>query len=209
MPVRAFFENVENLKPRQRGFESNMLEILGLAHRSFGHRYGKFGSGRKLSYHTSRFSRRVCPVKKMLKILFLAAAFALPGCSSKIVPALTPYKMDIQQGNYVQPEALAKIKPGMTKSQVRFALGTPLVIDPFHANRWDYIYRLQQRGKLVEEHKVALFFEGDILQKIDTDIVIPAVAAEAQPSAPGATPQPLPEQPALRENPMPAPAPAP
>lgn len=149
----------------------------------------------------------------MLKIIFLAAVFTLAGCSTKIVPALTPYKMDIQQGNYVQPEALAKIKPGMTKSQVRFALGTPLVVDPFHANRWDYVYRLQQRGKLVEEHKVALFFDGDVLKKIDTDLAIPSAPAEVPAAATEATPQALPAQPALRENTAPAPttpaAPAP
>lgn len=138
----------------------------------------------------------------------------LTGCSTKIVPAITPYKIDIQQGNYIQPETLAKIKPGMTKSQVRFALGTPLMVDPFHANRWDYIYRLQQRGKLVDEHKVALFFEGDILAKIDTDIVIPPPPAVGAPT-PVETPpqpvilQPLSEQPAVRENSAPAAAPAP
>lgn len=139
----------------------------------------------------------------MLKIILIAAAFGLAGCSTKIVPALTPYKMDIQQGNYVQPETLAKIKPGMTKSQVRFALGTPLVVDPFHANRWDYIYRLQQRGKLVEEHKVALFFDGDVLKKIDTDLAVPSAPTEAQLAPVEATPQ---AQPALRENTPLAPA---
>ena len=144
----------------------------------------------------------------MLKILILAAAVVLAGCSTKIVPALTPYKIDIQQGNHVQPEALAKIKPGMTKSQVRFALGTPLVIDPFHANRWDYIYRLQQRGKLVEEHKVALFFDGDVLKKIDTDMVIPPPPAETQVTPAVATPQALSEQAPPRENVAPAQMPA-
>ena len=142
----------------------------------------------------------------MLKAIFLAAIFTLAGCSTKIVPALTPYKMDIQQGNYVQPEALAKIKPGMTKSQVRFALGTPLVVDPFHADRWDYVYRLKQRGKLVEEHKVALFFDGEVLKKIDTDLVIPQAPAEAQAAPAEATPQAQPAQPALRENTAPKPA---
>lgn len=121
----------------------------------------------------------------MYRLLIIAtAAFTLSGCSTKLVPAITPYKMDIQQGNYVSPEALAKIKPGMTKSQVRFALGTPLVNDPFHANRWDYIYRLQKRGRLVEEHKATLIFEGDILTKVDTDIGLPEPPPEAAEVAP-------------------------
>lgn len=147
----------------------------------------------------------------MLKILLIAAALMIAGCSTKIVPAITPYKMDIQQGNHIQPETLAKIKPGMTKSQVRFALGTPLVTDPFHANRWDYVYRLQQRGKLVEEHKVALIFDGEILAKIGTDLVIPpAPPVTAAPEAPvSVTLQPLAEQPPVRENAPPAAAPAP
>lgn len=142
----------------------------------------------------------------MLKIILIAAAFALAGCSTKIVPALTPYKMDIQQGNYVQPEALAKIKPGMTKSQVRFALGTPLVVDPFHADRWDYVYRLQQRGKLIEEHKVALFFDGDVLKKIDTDLAIPQGPVETRAAPAQATPQALPAPPLLPETTVPTPA---
>lgn len=123
----------------------------------------------------------------MYKMLILAAALVLSGCSTKLVPAITPHKMDIQQGNHVSPEALAKIKPGMTKSQVRFALGTPLVNDPFHANRWDYIYRLQKRGRLVEEHKATLIFDGDILARIDSDIPLPPPAPETAPAA-AATP---------------------
>lgn len=124
----------------------------------------------------------------MYKMLIIAASLALGGCSTKLVPAITPYKMDIQQGNHVSPEALAKIKPGMTKSQVRFALGTPLVNDPFHANRWDYIYRLQKRGRLVEEHKATLVFDGEILTKIDTDIPLPPPAAETNPATAASAP---------------------
>lgn len=124
----------------------------------------------------------------MYKMLIIAASLALSGCSTQLVPAITPYKIDIQQGNHVPPEALAKIKPGMTKSQVRFALGTPLVNDPFHANRWDYIYRLQKRGRLVEEHKATLIFDGDILTKIDTDIPLPPPAPEAAPATDASAP---------------------
>src|SRR3990170_4201353 len=69
----------------------------------------------------------------------LAAATLLAGCVS-------PYKIDVQQGNVVSQEMLEKLKPGMTKSQVRFALGTPLIADSFHPDRWDYFYSLKKGG---------------------------------------------------------------
>ena len=53
---------------------------------------------------------------------------------------LKPYKIDVQQGNFLDQEMVAKLKPGMTRSQVRFLLGTPLIADPFHPDRWDYVY---------------------------------------------------------------------
>lgn len=150
------------------------------------------------------------PRAHMYKMLIIAAAaLYLNGCSTKLVPAITPYKMDIQQGNHVSPEALAKIKPGMTKSQVRFALGTPLVNDPFHANRWDYIYRLQKRGRLVEEHKATLIFDGDILTKIDTDIPLPPPAPEAAPETAPETAASAPATPAVTSPLNPAAEPAP
>ena len=56
------------------------------------------------------------------------------------IPGVTPYRIEIQQGNYVSQDMVAQLKPGMTKEQVRFVLGTPLVTDIFHADRWDYVY---------------------------------------------------------------------
>ncbi|HXF65751.1 MAG TPA: outer membrane protein assembly factor BamE, partial [Burkholderiales bacterium] len=64
------------------------------------------------------------------------------------LPTLAPYKMDIQQGNVVTQEMISKLRPGMTRSQVRFALGTPLVVDPFRTNRWDYVYLYEKAGRL-------------------------------------------------------------
>ncbi|MDP2804572.1 MAG: outer membrane protein assembly factor BamE [Gallionellaceae bacterium] len=80
---------------------------------------------------------------------------------------LTPHKVEVRQGNLISPEMRAKVKIGMTQQQVRAALGTPLVNDIFHANRWDYIYRFQLEGKLIEEKKMTLYFESDVLQRIE------------------------------------------
>jgi len=79
----------------------------------------------------------------------------------------TSYKMDIRQGNYVTPDMRKKIKVGMSRQQVTSLLGSPLVSDVFHANRWDYIYRFEEQGKPVEQQRLTLFFEGEFVKRID------------------------------------------
>ncbi|MFY9261919.1 MAG: outer membrane protein assembly factor BamE [Gallionella sp.] len=105
-----------------------------------------------------------------MRISLLIAPLLLTACSYlPSIPHLSPYKMDIRQGNYVSPEMREKIKIGMTRQQIRYVLGTPLLNDVFHQNRWDYIYRLTQEEKLVEQHRLTLIFEGDSLAKIEED----------------------------------------
>lgn len=129
----------------------------------------------------------------------LLLALLLTGCSwtekidlKKPIEALQPYKMDIQQGNVVTQDMIAKLKPGMTPSQVRFALGSPLVVDPFRTNRWDYVYRLEKGGKLVETRRITVVFENDALKGVEGDVTaLPASAkpGEGQPQ-PAAVPAP-------------------
>jgi outer membrane protein assembly factor BamE len=69
------------------------------------------------------------------------------------------YKMDIQQGNEVTPEQADALRIGMTQTQVRSILGTPLLQDPFSPGRWDYVYQLQQQGELVEQRRLTVFFD--------------------------------------------------
>lgn len=125
-------------------------------------------------------------------------ALALSSCSYLNVPVLSPYKMDIRQGNYVTQEMRDKLKVGMTKAQVRYVLGTPMINDAFHGNRWDYAYRLAQRGEVVERQHLALYFEGDLLVRAEEDgkpvallqpVVVPE-AAKPEPVAGTPTPQP-------------------
>lgn len=85
------------------------------------------------------------------------------------------HKIDIQQGNVITPEMREQIKVGMSKRQVGFILGTPMVIDPFHADRWDYVYSLRSwTNKKHESRHFALFFEGDKLIRIIEDGATPA-----------------------------------
>ena len=104
------------------------------------------------------------------------------------MPTITPYKMDIQQGNVVTSEMLLKLRPGMTKSQVQFIMGTPLLVDSFHSDRWDYFYQLRKQGKVINQRRVILDFEGESLARVRGDVVpegtdIDALMADGKSSA--------------------------
>ncbi len=101
-----------------------------------------------------------------MRLFILALVFLLPACSY-IPMAPSVYKIDIQQGNVVTQDMLSRLKPGMTKSQVRFALGTPLIADAFHPNRWDYAYRYQTAGRLTEQRHVTVVFENELLLRVE------------------------------------------
>ncbi|MGD8788602.1 MAG: outer membrane protein assembly factor BamE [Burkholderiales bacterium] len=107
----------------------------------------------------------------MRLLIFLISLF-LSGC------IIAPYKVDIQQGNYVNEDMVLKLKLNMTREQVLFAMGTPLIIDPFHPDRWDYVYMTGEAGKVKRVRGVTLEFEGDQLARIDGDI--PIVREELQ-----------------------------
>jgi outer membrane protein assembly factor BamE len=118
----------------------------------------------------------------MRRLIFIAVLAG--GCS---MPSLSPYRIDVQQGNYVTQEMVSKLKPGMTRAQVRYALGAPLIVDPFHTDRWDYVYMYNKAGRLAEQRRIVVIFEGDKLLRVDGDIV-PAIATpgdktQAKPSA--------------------------
>lgn len=124
---------------------------------------------------------------RYLLILFIVLASALmSGCNSAI-SNLKPFKLEIQQGNVVTSKMLLQLRPGMTKSQVRYIMGTPLIVDSFHSNRWDYIFQLRQAGKITEQKRVVLDFEsellksvrGDVMQTADVGVVKLTPAAEA------------------------------
>jgi outer membrane protein assembly factor BamE len=117
-------------------------------------------------YHLQK-DRVICflmqtPISFLLYLLVAMTA----ACS----PFSFPYQIDIQQGNVVNQEMLSQLRPGMTKRQVKFIMGTPLLIDTFHADRWDYYYSIKPGGKPREQRQITLYFSGDQLARIEGDI---------------------------------------
>lgn len=100
---------------------------------------------------------------------FLCAAGILllvltAGCES-VLPSF--YTVPVRQGNYVDPATAGQLRPGMTRQQVQQLLGTPLIADPFHQNRWDYYYQFSKGGRTVEQRHLVLHFRGETLDRIE------------------------------------------
>ena len=116
------------------------------------------------------------------RALAAIAALLLVSCGSARlpVPSMTPYRIEIQQGNFVSQEMVSQLKLGMSKDQVRFVLGTPLITDSFHADRWDYVFRRQRtNSRELEQRKLAVFFEDGRLKRIDGDVTPATKPADA------------------------------
>ena len=127
-----------------------------------------------------------CQSRGVMRPLILLAALLCVACSSAL-PSFKPYKMDIQQGNVVTSKMMLQLRPGMTKSQVRFIMGSPLLQDSFHRDRWDYFYQMRKGGKVIEQRRVIMEFENDALKRVRGD-VIPASPEDVAvaPAAPAA-----------------------
>lgn len=85
----------------------------------------------------------------------------------RVLGILTPYRPDVQQGNFISQEMVEQLKPGMTPEQVRFVLGTPLLTDVFHGNRWDYPFRLKKGNGEVITSRVTVYFENNRLARVE------------------------------------------
>ena len=107
--------------------------------------------------------------RPLIALLAIAlAASTLSGCARMRNFSLKPYKINIQQGNYLEEKDVEQIEPGMTRSQVRFLLGTPMVEDLFNDNRWDYVYYLKvgRTGQVFRRHFI-VWFEGDEATRLE------------------------------------------
>jgi outer membrane protein assembly factor BamE len=112
-------------------------------------------------------------MKKLLIVFIpLASAFLVNGCSRDRIADNLPgiYKSDVIQGNVVNQEDLNQLTPGMSRRQVRYLLGTPLVVDVFHQNRWDYLNMNFSAGKQTDKNWVSLYFDNDQLTRIEGDM---------------------------------------
>ncbi len=101
---------------------------------------------------------------------------ALYGCSSlndamgrKVTTVISPYRMDILQGNVVTREQVAYIKPGMQRTMVRNILGSSLLVSVFHAQRWDYVFTLERQGAEPQTRRVTIFFKDDVVERVQSD----------------------------------------
>lgn len=100
--------------------------------------------------------------------LVLSAAWGLSACTS-VASLVTPYKIDIQQGNVVTREQAQALQPGMSRLQVRDILGSPLLTSVFHADRWDYVFTFRRQGAAPQQRKLTVFFKGEVLERFEGD----------------------------------------
>jgi outer membrane protein assembly factor BamE len=116
-----------------------------------------------------------------LKATLLASLILLGGCSYFQFPGV--YRIYVQQGNIVTEEMVTQLEAGMTRRQVRFVLGTPLVEDTFHADRWDYIWTLKDPKGDTKKQLFTVYFEGDTLARFEGDYKKGPVQEEKAPEA--------------------------
>ncbi|MEJ2516313.1 MAG: outer membrane protein assembly factor BamE [Gammaproteobacteria bacterium] len=107
-------------------------------------------------------------MRNALRAAIVLAAATCAGCSLGQGFSLKPYRLNIQQGNYLEAEDVAQLEVGMTSSQVRFLLGTPMIADPFNPNRWDYVFYFRV-GRTGDEtvSNLTVWFENDKVVRID------------------------------------------
>lgn len=116
------------------------------------------------------------PAPLRLTVVLLAAA-NLGGCGVPRIPGITPYRIEIQQGNYVSQDMVSQLKSGMSKDQVRQIMGTPLLTDIFHAERWDYVYWREAPDGKRETRRLAVFFQDGKLARVDSAPASPPTSA--------------------------------
>lgn len=101
--------------------------------------------------------------------LILASAMAVSGCANVVGLFFKPYRFEIQQGNFVGKEAVERLRVGMTRDQVRFTLGTPMLTPIFRANVWVYLFHLRKTSGEIEERRLTVYFENDKLARWEGD----------------------------------------
>ncbi len=116
----------------------------------------------------------LCGVRRLSgRAVALAAVLLLAGCSTannvsnRLAGIVSPYKIDVVQGNFVSREQAAALQPGMTRVQVRDILGTPLLMSMFHADRWDYVFTFKRQGSEPQARRVTVHFKGDLLERFE------------------------------------------
>jgi outer membrane protein assembly factor BamE len=104
-------------------------------------------------------------MKTVLIYTFSFLALFITGCAKDKIPGV--YRIDVQQGNDISQDMLNQLKQGMTKNQVAYVMGTPLIIDTFHPDRWDYIYSFQPGNGQREQRRITIYFKNETLDYLD------------------------------------------
>jgi outer membrane protein assembly factor BamE len=146
-----------------------------------------WGCGKKAPKKASRYNGRsyrypffppmpaILQRRPWLLVAAVAATLCLGACSGfsdrtrGALAAVTPYKVEVVQGNFVSKEQVAALKPGMSRQQVREILGTSLLNDVFHANRWDYVFTIRRQGVDPQERRLTVFFNGELMDRFQGD----------------------------------------
>ena len=103
-----------------------------------------------------------------------AAGLALMMAGCTWIPSLGVYKLDINQGNYITSDQVDRLKVGQTRQQVRAVLGTPMLADAIHANRWDYPYEFNRLGRTLEHRQFTVYFVDDKVARWEGDEMPPS-----------------------------------
>jgi outer membrane protein assembly factor BamE len=124
-------------------------------------------------FHTVSLPRLQHRFRALHALAPALCASLLAGCGSlqssdNFLGVITPYRLEIVQGNVITKEQAALVKPGMSKAQVRDALGSPLITDAFHVDRWDYVFTIRRQGAAPQSRAVVALFEGDVLKNLET-----------------------------------------
>lgn len=98
-----------------------------------------------------------------------AACSSFDGASNRLARIVTPYQIDVVQGNVITSEQVDMLKPGLPRQSVRDLLGTPLLQSLFHANRWDYVFSFRHKGEAPQLRKLTVYFKDDVLERFDAD----------------------------------------
>jgi outer membrane protein assembly factor BamE len=115
-----------------------------------------------------------------MRALFYATALALMVAACSWVPRFGVYKLDVNQGNYLTSDQVDRLKVGQTRQQVRTVLGTPMLSDAFHADRWDYPYEFNRLGRTLEHRQFTVYFVDDKLARWEGDEMPPSPAEVAR-----------------------------
>jgi len=178
MALGTALKNFQDFQPRYGGLEAGIFEFVNIGHGSV--------PARALARprHLSRYNRAIIsstgsPMLPRLHsgsytALLALASSLLAGCgtlpdANRVADVVSPYRIDLVQGNVVTREQFAAVRTGMPRNAVRDILGTPLLTSVFHAQRWDYVFSLKRQGADMQSRRVTVFFSDDLVERIESD----------------------------------------